>query len=293
MLSQKLLPTFDAIATGGTAVCDMNLNQRIHCAVLELGDAGAALGGGSIAANIPKLVNDIRVKVNSKVQRTMTGLQLNQLNGYHGSAYGAVSIGTDGAGPNPYRIYLPIYFAAPWRTNTAQVEASAWNLAGIDSMSIEVDIATGLTTPVVTGFYDYDAPTANTIGAIEKWIRANQGCAGQIFDFTKMVNPKDYIFGVHMFATSDGKYVNKFKMTANGTDIRDLMNYTEIQALQEFRGKVTDSAAAPRMDIEFDYDLELDNSLNANGLDMTFHVELSAASAGTMTVITRRMGAPE
>jgi hypothetical protein len=101
MLRVKHLPTFDSVAAGRKAVCDLTLGLRYHVIWL-------VLGNNAVAANaISDLVDDITVKINGKPQRQMTGVQLNDLNGLNGSAFLAKATGTAGQPDRPH--YLPIF----------------------------------------------------------------------------------------------------------------------------------------------------------------------------------------
>jgi len=108
MLRIKQLPTFDSVAAAEkpSSICPW--------AALPRRLVGA--GQHAVAANaITNLVDDVVIKINGKPQRTHTGDQLNQLNGINGTLFLASASGTNGQADR--RIYLPIWFAEPWRKN--------------------------------------------------------------------------------------------------------------------------------------------------------------------------------
>jgi hypothetical protein len=293
-LRQALLPTPNAVATGQTSTFNLDLGKRYHALWLELGDS-ATVAGTTVAVVLANLVDQIRVKVNGKVQRTMTGVELHAIYGAMGAAFcgkfnGIASLGsglTTGG-----RIYLPIWFSEPWRNNNSEVPLTAWNAQAIDSLQLEVDLHTGLSGPICGGFYEYDAPVGG-LGAIVKWIRQTFGASGTVQDFNT-ISKQDFLQSIHLFSTSDGKYVNKVKFTANGNIIRDLLNTLENQTLLAGRNLIPDTSATPRFDLIFDYDDPVNSALNANGLnEMTLHVEYSASASGSMVAIIQRTGAPE
>jgi len=108
-----------------------------------------------VAANaITKPVDDVVIKINGKPQRTHTGDQLNQLNGINGTLFLASASGTNGQADR--RIYLPIWFAEPWRKNQEEVAAMALRANGIETFQIEVNVKAGLAAPIVRGWYEYD-----------------------------------------------------------------------------------------------------------------------------------------
>src|SRR5690348_5945828 len=98
-LRNQLLPTFRAIAAGQTATCILELGKRYHVIWLELSDTnGVTLASGN-------LIGEIRVLLNGKVQRRMTGVELNALNSLNGPAYAVKTAGVPGTAA--YRTYLP------------------------------------------------------------------------------------------------------------------------------------------------------------------------------------------
>jgi hypothetical protein len=284
MLRQKLLPTFQGIATGKAATLELPLGFRYHVIWLELGDsAGTTLASGN-------LIGDIRVKVNGKVQRVHTGVELDAINSVNGAAYGAKTSGTPGTAG--YRTYLPIYFCEPWRKNQNEVALVAWNAAGIASLQIEVDVKSGLTSPVLQGYYEYDGVTG-TLGGITKWIRQSFGAVGTKQDFST-IDRRDFLQAIHLFPTSDGKFVQQLKLTANGNELRDLITTLQNQTALEARELLPDISATPRFDLVLDYDDPINGALRLDGLqEFTLHVEYDSAANGTMTAMIIRTGPPE
>lgn len=287
-LRNQLLPTFRAIATGQTATCILELGKRYHVIWLELSDSvGTTLASGN-------LIGEIRLLVNGKVQRRMTGIELNALNSLNGTAYALKTFGNPGTAA--YRTYLPIWLAEPWRKNPADVSNPAWNASGIDSLSIEVDLKSGLTSPNVTGFYEWDNPVGN-LGAIAKWIRQTFGAVGTSQDIDTLTK-RDFIQQISLFATSDGHYVNKVRLTAGGVQMRDLLDYKENQSILMGRELLPDSSNTPRFDVVFDYDDPINGALptNIGGAqisELTLHIEYDAAANGSQVAIIQRAGAPE
>lgn len=293
-LRQAILPTCNAAVASRTSTFNLDIGKRYHAIWLELGDT-ATVAGTTVAAVLANLVDQIRVKVNGKVQRTFSGVEAHALYGLMGSAYcgkfnGIASLGsglTSGG-----RIYLPIWFAEPWRNNNSEVPLTAWNAAGIDSLQIEVDLHSGLTAPILTGWYEYDAPTGG-LGAIVKWIRQSFGCSGTTQDFNS-ITKVDFLQSIHLFATTNNHYVSKLKFTANNNIVRDLLTTAENQILLAARNMSPDTTTYPRFDLVFDYDDPVNSALNANGLnEMTLHLEYEGANSDNMTAIIQRTGPPE
>ena len=295
-LRKKRLPTVDALpraAAAGTATCNLNLGKGYHKIVLEISDDGTSSAGnaGDIDATLDALVGDIRVKLNGKVQRVHTGSQLNAINGVNGAAFRARDSGT--AGTSGYKIYLPIFFAEPWRKNNFEARSAAWNAVGIDSFQVEVDFLSGTTTPNVTGYYEWDLPSDNKIGLIVKQIRQSLGAVGSTQDFTNL-DRSGILQALHLFPVTNAIYVNKVKLTANSVEIHDLLDTLENQGALLDRELNPDVSAVPRYDLVLDYDDPVLSGLQLAGLsELTLHVEYSAAANGTLTTIPIKVGPPE
>lgn len=291
-LRKKLLPTFNAIAAGSKATCDLPLGLRYHTITLELSDNGVSSVSNNIDTILTALVTNIYVKINGKAQRTHSGKQLNQMNGSNGNRWLAQTSGTPGNAN--FRIYLTIFFAEPWRKDIREVQLSAWNMAGpnVESFQIEVELNAGLTTPNVTGFYEFE-PATGPLGTITKVIQQSLAAVGTTQDFNTL-DRRDFLQAIHLFPTSDAKYVNKVRLTANGVEVQDLLTNTENQVILNNREMQPDLSATPRFDLALDYDDPVGRALQLDGLsEFTLHVEYSASAAGTMPALIVRAGAPE
>lgn len=290
MLRLKQLPTFDTIAAGKKNVVDLPLGLRYHSIWLELGNA-------AIAANtISDLTDDIIVKLNGKPQRTHTGAELNALNGINGSAYLLKATGTDGQANR--RLYLPIWFAEPWRKDQSDVDALTLRANAIESFQVEVNLKAGLAAPILQGWYEFDYD-GRPLGALSKWIRQDLSAVGTSRDITT-IDKRDFIEAVHFFPTVEGtpKYVTEIKITANGEELRDRITTLQNQASLLGRELVPDTAAVPRFDQVFDFDDPINGALptHQNGKpinELTFKVTWNAAANGTMPVIVKRTGPME
>lgn len=286
MLRVKLLPTFDSVAAGRKAVCELPMGIRIHALWLELGN-------NAVAANeISDLVDDIVLKVNGKPQRQHTGVQLNALNGINGAAYVSKATGT--AGQADRRHYLPLFFAEPWRKTQNEVAALALRTNGIASAQIEVNVKAGLAAPIVGGFYEFDYDD-RAIGALQKWIRQDVSAVGTSRDILT-IDKRDFIESIHLFPTVEAtpKFVKAVKFTANSEELRENTTHLQNQAVLLGRELVPDTTATPRYDLVFDYDDPINGAFQASGLkEMTLKVEWNAAANGTMPIIIQRNGPPE
>jgi hypothetical protein len=288
-IRRKLLPTFNGVASGGTATVDLPLGLKYHVIWLKVGYDGANASKETAGTLANQIIGDIRVKINGKVQRVFTAKELNAYNASNGSAFALKTSGTMGS--SGYREYIPIFLSEPFRKDVREQELSAWNMNGVASFQIEVDIKT-ITSPIVAGFYEYE-PADGQIGTIVKMIRQTFAVNGLSIDLNTL-DRKDYLQSLHLFATSDGHYVTKVKFTANGGEVQDLIDYLENRALLLSREFNPDTVAAPRFDLVMDYNDQIGRALPLSGLnELTLQLHFEAATAGTIVVLIVRAGPPE
>ena len=304
MLRKTILPTFQAVpASGvaGTATVELPLGRRYHVIWLDFTCNGAAAAnvsngnGANIGATIANICTDIRVKLNGHTQRISTGRQLNEINESLGAAFAAQPFGT--AGAVGYRVRVPIFFAERWRTSTIEQDLPAWNVDGAqESFTIEVDInatfAGGAVNVALSGFYEWE-PLTGKLGAISKWIRQTFSATGLQNDFS-LKEREGYLQAIHLFPTSDGKFVNRVKLTANGADVQDLLDTYQNATLLRAALMNPDFTALPRFDLVLDYDDPLNSALKLDGLsDLTMQAQYNTTAAGNLPCIFVRAGRPE
>lgn len=161
---------------------------------------------------------------------------------------------------------------------------------------MEVNVKAGLASPIVQGWYEFDYDNRD-IGLISKAIRQDYSAVGTSRDITS-IDKRDFVEAVHLFPTSDGKYVSEVKLTANGEEIRDRITYLQNRATLLGRQMIPDTVAAPRYDLVFDYDDPVNGALptQVNGKpinELTLKLTWNAAASGTQTAIIKRTGPPE
>ncbi len=240
-LQNRQLPSFNGVpatlAAGAiaTVTCRLNLGERLHVLWLEFSSADVAsnVGIGTLAA--PTLVSNIRFKINGKTVREATAQEINRIQSDMGAFYAAKTSGTSGnITTAPFKTRLPWFFAEPWRKGSVAIggvqipEAalSAVNLNGIESATIEVDIAgtvagvaTAVTAPSVSGYYEYEKTTAN-IGQVVKWSRQSFGPTNSPAEIATLDKLRGAYQSIHLFCPSGGQFVRAVKFTRNNEEIR-------------------------------------------------------------------------
>ncbi len=189
------LPAFNGIpaaGVGGTATIDLPVGPRYKAITLCVKDSNNAA--------LATIVNDIRVLVNGKVQRTFSADQLDRINSRNAKAFigtpfsdgtdttvfvaatsaaspvisatlfGSVRGITQAAEAN-FNLFkdssnvnrISINFSEIWRPPGVG-GALAWATGGLASFQLEVDIKTGAGTVTMTGFAEVDKALVTVAG---------------------------------------------------------------------------------------------------------------------------------
>jgi len=289
MVKSKIqLRNIQNVAASKTALIDCPIGPRYHYVVLE-----ETYGGGtnSLAGAFANVL-EIRVKVNGRVQRTMSGAQLRDINILNGTAYDGV-----GATPNTTPTAIPIYFAEPWRKDAKDQDALAWATNKWSSFQIEVDLGAG-TTPTLVASAIVDNFQPATPGGIVKVIRQSFPAVGISFDIASL-DRRDWMQQVSLYASSGAATTNVKKVTVRlNSQILHELRYTANKALLQNFGMTP--AASGRdayvYDVVFDHDDLLGSSVNLEGSrDLTLTIETDAGEtmSGSMVAILQRLGPPE
>ena len=179
-LKRKRDLTITTAVTAGQQVT-INIPRNLEHHVLWLS------GSDSTGMALATMITQAQVLLNGKVQRTMTGQQLNDLNALNGSGYDedALQNTTTGAtiavGNAGYIGTIAIYFAELWRKLLGDQEFFAWGTGNINSFQLQLTIAGGANAPFLNAWAEYANPLATVttngvsktvpvpIGVIAKW----------------------------------------------------------------------------------------------------------------------------
>jgi len=273
------LPSPQSVAAGSTATFDLPRGVRYHAVQLTVGSSG-----------IPDWDTDadeIRIKVDGRIQRRFTPSELDGLNNLHGSRYDMASSDT----------ILTIPFAEPWRRTLEGENVLAWGTGGIASLQIEIDVASGATAPTLSGKALIDdqlvaseggALVPMPIGQIVKYRKINfpAGNAGENFLQSLPLNPQDSYFGIHNFSSD----ISKAEVKVDNLIVLEALK-TEYDAVLTWEGK---TPVAARYDIMFDLDDQVGSRLPVtknNGQRISdFQVIYTMTTGAAFDVITRVLG---
>lgn len=273
------LPSPQSVAASSTATFELPRGVRYHAVQLTL--------GASASPDWDTMVDEIRVKVDGRIQRRFTPTELDGLNNLNGSRYDMQGSDT----------ILTIYFAEPWRRTLEGENVLAWGTGGIASLQIEIDINATPTSPTLSGKALIDdqlvagesgALQPFPIGQIVKYRKINfpAGNVGENFLQSLPLNPGDAYFGIHNFSSD----ISDVEVKVDNLIVLDALK-TEYDALLTSRGKVPVSG---RYDIMFDLDDQVGSRLpvvKQNGQRISdFQVIYTMATGNPFNVITRVLG---
>lgn len=276
------LPSFSGIAAGYPATLDVPLGPTYDNIKL------VCYGGAT--QNLTTILGDIRLKLNGNVQRVMdASLDLDALNKLNGSIFGCTNDAGSVSGMGATKpLILPIYFGEPFRKQYASQDALALGTKNLSSVSLEVDIKAGATSPVLRAIATVQDVSRDVAG-IAKWVRSLHPVSGTGADITTIPVQKDAIQSISFYDPT-GATITGVKITVNGVDL-----FERLKVEQD--AELTDQGLTPvsgRFDVVFDENDVLSDALaTGNVRDFRVHLDFSAAASGNMKSIIQRVGAPD
>lgn len=137
------LNQINGVAAGATATVNLPVGpRRYHEITLGYKTATA---GGATEATMGSEITEVRMNLDGVTQRRFSPAQLFNMNRQKGKVLTA-SASTAIPG------YLTMFLAEPERKSIAQREATCWGMRGVGSFQIEIDIAAGASSPVMSGY---------------------------------------------------------------------------------------------------------------------------------------------
>jgi len=272
------------VAASKTALITLPVGPRYHQLILLHGYSGGTNTVAAAAANIL----DIRVKVNGRIQRQVSGTQLRDMNLLNGAAYDCTGLPNTSPG-----VSFPIFLAEPWRKDARDQDAMAWPTDGWDTFQVEVDLGAAA-TPTLEAWAVVDdfVPPKDAERAICKWLRQSWPAAGTQVDISTL-DRRDWLTQISLYPA--GVAASKVTMRLNGLILHELTKPAN-DALLLTNGMLPNATGrtANIYDLVADHDDLLGSAVNLNGSrDLTLTVESASAMSGTLTAIIQRIGPPE
>ena len=269
------------VAATKTVLIDLPCGPRYHAVFLE---HGYTAGTNTIAGACTNIL-EIRVKINGRVQRTVSGTQLRDMNIFNGSVYDGNGLPNTAPG-----VCLPIFFAEPWRKSPADQDALAWPSAGFSSFQIEVDLG-GAGTPTLVASAAVDDMQVNKLTGIVKWLRQSFAASGQSFDIST-IDRRDWLQQVSLYAAAVA--ATKVTLRKDGLILHELTASSNFGLNSNYGMTPTGNRTANMYDVVLDHDDLLGSAVQMDAArDIVLTVESGSAMSGTLTAIVQRFGPPE
>jgi hypothetical protein len=287
------LRNISAVAASKTVVIEVPCGPRYHAIILQHGYSAGTNTAAAAATNI----SEIRVKVNGRVQRTMSGTQLrdmNLLNTTHPGTASQVWYDCTGVPNTAPGVSFPLFFAEPWRADARDRDALAWPTNGWQSFQVEVDVGAA-STPTLIATAITDELKVNQQPGIMKWIRQSWNASGTSFDITT-IDRRDWVCQISLYPDSGGSNVaSKVIFRKDGQVLHEMGTLANLALLAQMgMMPIATGRTGNITDLVFDHDDLLGSAIPMDGArDVVLTVEAGSAMSGTITGIIQRLGPPE
>tara|TARA_R110002074_G_scaffold67298_1_gene158510 strand:- start:4787 stop:5647 length:861 start_codon:yes stop_codon:yes gene_type:complete len=272
------------VGAGQTTTIDLPTNRRYHALYLEYRESGVMV----TKANMEAAILNIRISLNSRVQREYSAAELNVMNAVNGARW----VYQNGI--------IAIFFSEPWRRSAGGEDALAWSLAGngVNSFQIEIEVAAGRVSPSFVGraIVDYakmpDGKAFLPLGPIVTTRRRTITVSGtgsrSLIDFPRELGNYNRL---HAFEDTAGD-IASLRVNVNSTIVFDRSDALNIAILSN-GGFVPQTALFHAV---FDDDQRVGDGLPMRLVDGSLVSELSLeydmAVASNFVVISELIGAP-
>lgn len=272
MRRKVVCTSINSVGISQTATLDLPVGKRRYFAVYALYKTNAA------QATIEADIAEIRVIANGKVQRRFSAADLNVINATYGVPF---TLGM-----------IPILFAKPDARTLVGEEGLAWGTANIDTLRIEFDIGAGAVAPTLSAFAEVD-DVAAPLGPIVKWFKESVTAAGAtVLNLTTLAKRDSYA-AIHARSV----LITRIKVTVDGLEIFDVDRATYVAMLER---RPETNMQANNYSLIFNDSAQVTDALpmvkEEGGRILPvqeFRVDLTFSGAGTINLVTERVGNPE
>lgn len=265
------LPSPNAVGAGQTATLNIPLGPTYHRIDLIYKESGTLANEATLKAGI----NDVRVKIGGRAQRTHSAAQILEIEQFYGMTFAAG--------------HLPLFFAEPWKRTTQGEDFLAWGTQDVPTFQIEVDIDAGATAPTLEAYAEISR-VPRALGVIKRMRRFFVGVTAtgdrQVQDLPKVGTS---YAALHCFETAPGD-IDSVLVEVDQTKVWDTPDHMA-NALYVDRGLVPQSGI---FSVAFDFDRRVGSPLSmvkANGNTVSdFMVTATMGAAANFTIVTEELG---
>lgn len=270
MKAPRSLPSFNSVSAGQTATLNLPVTGVYDTIIITYGTSTA---GGANQANMEAELTEWRLKVNDKVQRRFSSEDLFDINYHKG-----MGLPADGE--------VTIHLAEPWRRSAQGEDVLGWGMGDVNSFQIEVDIASGATSPTLSAKCVRQKAT-RPMGPIVKWRKHSVPVTATGINNVTTLNKGDEYVAMHAKSSViDDVEVKvgeaeEWKATA-----------AECTRLQDFYGRIP---VAGWFHIPFDVSNRVLDTLKIgkdpqSGQPYSFQVDFNMNTATPFTLLTETLG---
>jgi hypothetical protein len=268
------LPSWNAVGAGQTATLDLPVDRRYHAVFIRYLTNSLEPAQTEMEADITA----IRVNINGKSQRDWRNLNhLNKVLAFNNQDY------------DPG--FIPIYFSEPWRRSALDEDRLSWGMSNVSTFQIEADIASGATSPALSGFALIDNVQEPLSGIIKTRTQTVPVSATGITTVSTLPKSDSY-YRLHAFETTEAD-ISDVDIEVDQLTVFDLTNAQVDRLLLSSRL----SGQAATFHIPFDATQRTGDVLPMVKADLTrvaeFRLDFNMAVAADFTLVSEILGNPD
>jgi hypothetical protein len=272
MRRKVVCTSINSVGIGQTASLDLPVGKRRYFGVYALYKTNAA------QATIEADITEIRVIANGKVQRRFSAADLNVINATYGVPF---TLGM-----------IPILLSMPSARTIDGEEGLAWGTADVSTLRIEFDISGAAVAPTLTAFAEVDDVLA-PLGPIVKWFKESVTAAGATTLNLTTLPKRDSYAAIH----ARSALITRMKVTVDGLEIFDVDRATYLAMLER---RPEFALQANNYSLIFNDSSQVTDALPMVKIEngqvipvQEFRVDLTFSGAGTVVLVSERVGNPE
>lgn len=283
-----LLPGPENVVNAATCYLNCPIGYRYHAIFFaHTSTSGTQLPSAATGAG------DMIVKWGGKIQRVHTLAELKKLNTLKGANHAPITLGSSGTG---YGELYALFFAEPWRKNTAQAEYLAWPTFAGKQLQIELKLGTptSASAQAITAYAlvdNFPQPGMDKNGVVLGKVYRYGITPAAAVDITTL-DKRDIYSGIYITAATGGT-LTKATLKADGLPIHEVQASVAASAdVLNGIGKLFDNNTG-----QFSGEMVLDtldpvqDGFDASkARDFQLRIEQSGTLSGTTFVTVERVG---
>jgi len=224
MATKRKIPLnrINGVSAGGTATIDLPTDVRYHEIHFEYNTATA---GGPVETTIEAELSEFRLNIDGVTQRAVSSAQQFDINRTKGIS---PTVGATNG-------YMSFYLSEPQRQTQTAREATAWGMKDVGRFQIEVDIAVGAISPVLSGWAIIDDIQEAPNGIVKMKKEIIQVAALGELIYKLDTDKGDSYQGLYFFEGVAGD-INRMKLEWDGVKMQDIDEnvYTALMNSSDF-----------------------------------------------------------